>query len=71
MKWMPIAFVGFAVAGFLYSMINPAAIKKNSEIHYKALGFPEQPIWFWRLLAAIGFIGALITLLKITLWKSN
>ena len=71
MKWVRIAFVGLAVVGFLYSMINPAAIKKSSEIHYKALGFSEQPIWFWRILAATGFIGTLITLLKITVWESN
>ena len=70
MKWMPIMWVSLAVLGFLYGLLNPAAIKKNSELSYKALGISEQPIWFWRMLSAIGFITSLFALLKITLWKS-
>ncbi len=71
MRWMPIIWVSLAVIGFLYGLVNPAAIKKNSELSYKALGIPEQPIWFWRTLSTFGFISSLLVLLKITLWKSN
>jgi hypothetical protein len=67
--WLPIFIVSLAVIGFLYGLLNPARIKKNSELSYKALGTPEQPIWFWRALSAIGFIASLFVLLKITLWK--
>ena len=71
MRWMPIIWVSLAVVGFLNGLVNPAAIKKNSELSYKALGISEQPIWFWRALSAFGFIGSLFVLLRITLWKSN
>jgi hypothetical protein len=67
----PLAFaiVGLGFAGFLYGLLNPAAIKKSSESHYEKLGFDKQPIWLWRTLSAIGCIGAGIVL--IALWKSN
>jgi hypothetical protein len=67
---MPIVLVGLALVGFLYGLINPAAVKRNSEISYKTLRIPEQPIWFWRILSAIGFAGSLVVFLKLTLWKS-
>jgi hypothetical protein len=67
---LPIIWVGLALIGFLYALINPAAVKRNSEVSYKMLGIPGKPIWFWRILAAIGFVGSLAVFLKLTLWKS-
>lgn len=67
----PIAFiiVGLGFAGFLYGLLNPAAIKKGSESLYEKLGITKQPIWFWWMLAAIGCVGCSIVLIE--LWKSN
>ena len=71
MRDKPIAFiiVGLGFAGFLYGLLNPAAVKKGSEYHYERLGINKQPIWFWWMLSAIGCVGCGCVL--IALWKSN
>ena len=71
MKLMPVIVVSLAFIGFLYGVINPSRIKSESEIQYERLGFPKQPLWFYRALALIGCLGSGLVLLKLTLWKSN
>jgi hypothetical protein len=53
----PMAFtiVGLAFAGFLYILLNPAAVKAaNESANFRWIGFGKKPVWFFRTLARLG-----------------
>jgi hypothetical protein len=69
---MAATIVGLAFAGFLYILLNPAAVKAANETgNYKWIGFGERPIWFFRTVGAVGSIVSGVALVHILLWKSN
>ena len=69
---MAFAIVGLAFAGFLYIFLNPAAVKAANEApNYKWIGFGKKPIWFFRVVGAVGSVISVLALLQIILWKSN
>ncbi len=69
-KLMAALIVGLAFAMFLYTFVNPSAVKASNEANYKKMGFGKKPIWFWRALGALGSVGCFWVLLQL-LWKSN
>jgi hypothetical protein len=69
---MAFIIVGMAFAGFVYIFLNPAAVKSaNQAANYRWIGFGDMPIWFFRMLGAIGSIICGFLLLQIILWKSD
>lgn len=69
---MALAILGFAFAGFLYILLNPAAVKPaNKAANYRWIGFGEKPIWFFRTVGAVGSIISGLELLHILLWKPS
>ncbi len=69
-KLMAVIVVGLGLLGFSYTFLKPATVKASNEANYKKMGFGEKPIWFWRMLGAIGSIGSIWVLLQL-LPKSN
>jgi len=70
----PMAFtiVGLAFAGFVYILLNPAAVKAaNEAANYRWIGFGKKPIWFFRTVGAVGSIVSGLALLQIILGKSS
>jgi hypothetical protein len=68
---MAIIIVGLGFAGFLYTFLNPAAVKRANETNYRRIGFGKKPIWFWRTLGAIGSLIGGWVLLQVILSKPN
>jgi hypothetical protein len=74
---MAFVLAGLGFAGFLYAFFNAAAVKAASEANYRKIRFGEKPtqdgfpVWFWRVLAAIGCIICGLLLLQIILLKSD
>jgi hypothetical protein len=63
-KLAPLLIEGLALAGFLYTAVNPGAVKKSNESNYPRVGFGVKPVWFWR---TIGIVGSTVSLWAI--WK--
>jgi hypothetical protein len=69
----PMAFtvVGLAFAAFLYTLLNPAAVKASNDArNYKWIGAAKKPIWFYRTAGAIGSIVCGMVLIHILLSRS-
>jgi hypothetical protein len=62
---MALIGVGLGLAGFLYTFLNPAAIKAAND--GRKLGLGTKAIWFWRLLGAVGSIASGLILLRLIL----
>ena len=56
-KPLAIIIVGLGFAGFLYTLLNPAAVKAaNEHPRYRGMGFGSKPVEFWRFLGLVGTI---------------
>ena len=69
-RLMAFVIVGIAFVSCLYILLNPAAVKAVNEANYKWVGFGKEPIWFFRVVGAVGSIANGLILLHIILWKS-
>jgi len=70
-KPIAIIIVGLGFAGFLYTLLNPAAAKAaNEHPCYRRMGFGSKPIEFWRFVGLAGTILAGAELLYILFGKS-
>ena len=69
---MALTIVGLALAGFLYVLLNPSAVKAaNRAASYRWIGFGKKPLWFFRTVGAVGSVASALALLYIIAWKSN